>query len=128
MFRYHSLVENKSKLFAIIIFFMVAVLAVPLVLPQIHHKLTLFNVLIHLTAMSVAIFLSTVAIIAYSRLRTQRLLFTTIAFSVFAVSQSFSLIAAEWPDAYYAIVAVELGRLLILATLGIFALSVFRSD
>lgn len=120
--------ENKSKLFAITIFFMVAVLAVPLIMPQIHHRLGLFNVLIHFASMTVAIFLSTVAFLAYRRMRTKRLRFTVIAFSMFAVSQSALLVGVELANAYYGIFFTELGRLLILATLGIFALSVFRRD
>ena len=67
---------------------------------------------------------------AYARIRTKRLLFTMIAFALFAVSEIFSVIDAAWQYTYYLgyVSADEVGHILALCTLGMFALSVFRRD
>ena len=124
------LLEDRPKLFAIVIFTVIGVLAIPVILPHIFHKFQVFHILIHLSGVSIASFLSIVSALAYTRIRTRRLLFTTIAFSLFAVSEVFSVIDAAWQYTYYlgSVSADEVGHILALCTLGMFALSVFRRD
>lgn len=58
------------------------------------------------------------------------MMFTMIAFGLFAVAEVFSVIDAAWQYTYYfgAVSADEVGHILELCTLGMFALSVFRRD
>lgn len=130
MFRYREMIENKSTLLSIIIFSVVALLAVPVVLPHIDHEFQIFHILLHLAGISIAVFLSIIAAFAYSKTRTRRLLFTMFAFSIFVASESFSLIDAAWQYTYYLgdISAAEVGHILMISTLGMFVLSVFRRD
>lgn len=130
MFRYREMVENKSTLLSIVTFAVVGLLAIPVVLPHISHQFQVFHILIHLSGISIAIFLSIISALAYSRTRTRRLLFTMLAFSIFVASESFSLIDAAWQYTYYLgdFSAAELGHILMISTLGMFALSVFRRD
>ena len=96
MFRYRGIVENKSTLLSLVIFVVVGILAAPIILPHISHQFQVFHILLHLAGISFAVFLSIISALAYSRTRTRRLLFTMIAFSMFVVSESFSLIDAAW--------------------------------
>lgn len=124
------LLENKPKLFVIAIFTVIGVLAIPVILPHIFHKFQVFHILLHLGGVSIASFLTIISSLAYARIRTRRLLFTVIAFALFAVSEIFSVVDAAWQYTYYlgSVSADEIGHILALCTLGMFALSVFRRD
>lgn len=126
----NHLLENRPKLFALAIFTVIGVLAIPVILPHIFHKFQVFHILLHLSGVSIASFLSIVSGLAYTRVRTRRLLFTLVAFALFAVSEIFSVIDAAWQYTYYLgyVSADEIGHILALCTLGMFALSVFRRD
>jgi len=124
------MLENKSTLLRIVMFVVVGLLAIPVVLPHISHQFQVFHILLHFAGISFAVFLSIISALAYSKNRTRRLLFTTIAFSMFVVSESFSVVDAAWQYTYYLgeFSAAELGHILMIGTLGMFALSVFRRD
>lgn len=124
------LLESRPTLFAIVIFSVIGILAVPVILPHIFHKFQVFHILLHLSGVAIASFLTIISTLAYTRVRTRRLLFTLIAFALFAVSEIFSVIDAAWQYTYYlgSVSADEVGHILALCTLGMFALSVFRRD
>ena len=130
MLKDNQFLENRPKLFALVIFTIIGILSVPVILPHIFHEFQVFHILLHISGVSIASFLTIVSAIAYTRIKTKRLLFTTIAFGLFAVSEVFSVIDAAWQYTYYwgAISADEVGHILALCTLGMFALSVFRRD
>lgn len=125
-----NFLENKPKLFAIIIFSVIGILAIPVILPHIFHQFQVFHILLHLSGVSIGSFLTIVSAIAYKRIKTKRLLFTMIAFALFSVAEVFSVIDAAWQYTYYlgSLSADEVGHTLELCTLGMFAISVFRRD
>lgn len=130
MLRDNQFLENRPKLFAIVIFTVIGVLAIPVILPHVFHEFQVFHILLHLGGVSIASFLTIISALAYTRIRTRRLLFTLIAFALFSVSEIFSVIDAAWQYTYYlgSLSADEVGHILALCTLGMFALSVFRRD
>ncbi|MGB9124866.1 MAG: hypothetical protein WA833_07120 [Nitrosotalea sp.] len=124
------LLENRPKLFALVIFTIIGIFAIPVILPHIFHEFQVFHILLHLSGVAIASFLTIVSALAYSRIKTKRLMFTMIAFGLFAVAEVFSVIDAAWQYTYYfgSVSADEVGHILELCTLGMFALSVFRRD
>jgi hypothetical protein len=90
----------------------------------------LFHILLHISGIGFASFLTVVAAVAYHKVKTRRLLFTTVAFGAFIVSEIFSLIDAAWQSKYYfwAFSSEEIGHLVMFFALLMFALSVFRRD
>ena len=124
------MLENKSTLLSIVIFAIVGILSVPLLMPHISHEFQFFHILLHLSGIIIAVFLSIISAFAYSKARTRRLLFTMIAFSMFVASEAFSVVDAAWQYTYYLgeFSSAELGHILMICTLGMFALSVFRRD
>jgi hypothetical protein len=130
MLKGDNILENRPKLFAIVIFSIIGILAIPLILPHIFHEFQVFHILLHLTGVSIASFLTIVSTLAYIRLRTRKLLFTTVAFALFAIAEIFEVIDAGWQYTYYlgSFSVGEMGHILELCTLGMFALSVFRRD
>ena len=130
MFRPEQIVERKSTLFSLIVAGVVAILALPIIIPHLLHGFHSAHIFLHVGGITLAVFISVLACIAYSRLRTKRLLLSTIAFSNFIVAEITLLVDATWPSAYDLgdVPLSEVGHLLTFATLGLLALGVFRND
>ena len=130
MFRPDLLLEKKSALFGIVVLGIVGTLAIPVIIPHIFHGFHIFHISLHVAGVTLASFLTILGILAYNRLRTKRLLLTMIAFSVFAVAESIVLIDATWPTMYDIgmLSLKEVGHLLIITSMGLLAMGVFRND
>ncbi|MGI0087606.1 MAG: hypothetical protein ACREBI_06560 [Nitrosotalea sp.] len=130
MFRPQTLIETKSTLLSIIIFALIAALSIPVIMPHIFQQFELFHILLHISGIGFASFLTIVAALAYRNIKTRRLLLTTIAFGTFILSEVFNLIDAAWQSKYYfwSFSSAEIGHLVMFFTLLMFALSVFRKD
>ena len=130
MFRPEQIIERKSTLFSLIVASVVAILALPIIIPHLLHGFHIAHIFLHVGGITLAVFISVLACIAYSRLRTKRLLLSTIAFSNFIVAEITLLVDATWPSAYDLgdVPLSEVGHLLTFATLGLLALGVFRND
>ena len=130
MFRPESLVERKSTLFSIVVTGIVAILALPIIIPHILHGFHIAHILLHVGGITLAVFITILACFAYARIRTKRLLLSAIAFANFIAAETVLLIDATWPS-YYDLgemPLLEVGHLLTFATLGLLALGVFRND
>lgn len=108
----------------------VGTLAIPIIIPHVFHGFHVVHIGLHVGGITLAVFISLIAIIAYNRLKTKRLLFTTIAFSIFIAAESVLLIDATWPTIYDigTVSLLEIGHILTITTLGLMALGVFRND
>ncbi|MEW6589276.1 MAG: hypothetical protein AB1299_08960, partial [Thermoproteota archaeon] len=93
--------ENKSKLFGIVILSVMTVLVMPIILPNLFHGSHIVHIGLHIGGLVAAIFLTMVTLAAYTKMKTKRLLFTSIAFSFFIAAESITLIDITWPFTYY---------------------------
>ena len=130
MFRPERIVEKKSALFSIVVAGVVAILALPIIIPHLLHGFHIAHIFLHIGGITLAVFITILAGIAYSRLRTKRLLLSAIAFANFIAAEFVLLIDTTWPSAYDLgdMPLSEVGHLLTFATLGLLALGVFRND
>lgn len=130
MFRPQTLFEARSTLLSLIIFSLVVVLSIPVIIPHLFQQYTTFHILLHISGIGFASFLTIVAAVAYHKVKTRRLLFTTIAFGTFILAEIFWLIDAAWQSKYYfwTFSSFEIGHVIVFFTLLLFALSVFRRD
>ena len=130
MFRPERIVERKSALFSVVVTGVIAILALPIIIPHLLHGYHLIHIFLHVGGLSLAIFISVLAGFAYYRLRTKRLLLSAVAFTIFIGAQVTLLIDATWPTMYdFDIMSIsEIGHLLTFITLGLLALGVFRND
>lgn len=130
MFRPERIVERKSTLFSIVVTGVVAILALPIIIPHLLHGYHLVHIFLHIGGITLAVFISVLAGIAYDRLRTKRLLISTLAFTNFIVAEIVLLVDATWPNIYdlSELSLSEVGHLLTFITLGLLALGVFRND
>lgn len=130
LIRPEILLEKKSTLFSIVVTGVVAILAIPIIIPHLLHGFHLFHIFLHVGGLSLAVFITLLATIAYNKLRTIRLLLGAIAFANFVAAESILLIDATWPNVYgFDILPLsEVGHLLTFSTLGLLAIGVFRND
>ena len=66
-------------------------MAIPVILPHITDKSTIYHIFLHIASVIVAIFLGVVSILAYLRNRRPRLLFMTLAFFLLSVIEAMYL-------------------------------------
>ena len=130
MFNPQQILEKKSSLFSIIVAAVVGILAAPIILPHIFHGFHIIHIMLHVGGITLAVFLTVLSVMAYYRLRSKRLLLTSFAFAVFIVAETVTLIDATWPNIYDigVVSLLEVGHLLMLTTLGLLAIGVFRND
>jgi len=130
LFRPESIVEKKSTLFSIVVAGVIAILAMPIIIPQLLHGYHLAHIFLHVGGITLAVFISVLAGFAYSRLRTKRLLLSAIAFTNFIAAEVVLLVDATWPSIFDVgdMTLPEVGHLLTFITLGLLALGVFRND
>lgn len=130
MFKPQSLLERKSALFSVVVIGVVAILAIPVIMPHILHGFHLAHIFLHIAGITLAVFITILAIFAYSKLKTKRLLLSTFAFATFIAAESVMIIDATWPGLYDldSMSLLEIGHILTFSTLGLLALGVFRND
>ena len=130
MFNPQTILERKSTLFSIIVTGIVAILALPVIMPHLLHGFHIAHIFLHIGGITLAVFISTLAIIAYFKLKTKRLLLSAIAFGNFIAAETVLLIDATWPSIYDLgdMPLLEVGHLLTFSTLGLLAIGVFRND
>ena len=130
MFRPESIIERKSALFSVVVTGVVAILALPIIIPHIFHGFHIAHIFLHVGGITLAVFISILAGIAYYKLRTKRLLLSFIAFANFIGAEIVLLVDATWPSIYdlSEMTLSEVGHLLTFTTLGLLALGVFRND
>ena len=130
LLRPENLVERKSTLFSIIVTGVIAILALPIIIPHLFHGYHLAHIFLHIGGITLAVFISTLAISAYIRLRTKRLLLSAIAFTTFIGAELALLVDSSYPNVFdFGILPLnEVGHLLTFITLGLLALGVVRND
>ena len=130
LFRPETILERKSTLFSIVVTGVIAILAIPIIVPHLLHGYHLAHIFLHVGGITLAVFISVLAGFAYSRLRTKRLLLSAIAFANFIAAEVVLLVDATWPTIFDIgdMTLPEVGHLLTFITLGLLALGVFRND
>jgi len=130
LFRPESIVEKKSTLFSLVVTGVIAILALPIIVPHILHGFHLAHIFLHVGGITLAVFITVLATIAYYRLKTKRLLLSSVAFATFIGAEIVMLVDTTWPSLYDLgeMPLFEVGHLLTFTTLGLLALGVFRND
>ena len=130
LFKPESILERKSTLFSVVVTGVIAILAIPIIIPHLFHGYHLAHIFLHIGGITLAVFISTLAISAYFRLRTKRLLLSAVAFTTFIGAESALLVDSSYPNVFdFGILPLdEVGHLLTFITLGLLALGVFRND
>jgi len=125
-----SMQESVSKpvLLGLITALVVGVVA-PLVMPHVAHPSMIYHILLHMAGLTVAIFLSIVSVLAYSRNRTTRMLLMAAGFMSLALVEFFYLLQAGGiviAQVVIPAVNIELSHVILLIMVSLFGLGVLK--
>jgi hypothetical protein len=119
---------SKLILLALITAVVVGVVA-PLVLPHATHPSMIYHILLHMAGLTIAVFLSVVSFLAYSRSPTTRMLLMAAAFVTLAVVELLYLLQAGGIYVGQLIIPlanIELSHVVLLIMVSLFGLGVLK--
>ena len=122
--------ESTSKpiLLGLITALVLGVVA-PLVVPHAAHPSMIFHIILHMAGLTIAIFLSIVSFLAYSRNTTTRMLLMAVGFMTLALVEFFYLLQAGGIAVVQVIIPtinIELSHIILLAMVSLFGLGVLK--
>jgi hypothetical protein len=122
--------ESTSKpiLLGLITALVLGVVA-PLVIPHTTHPSMIFHIILHMAGLTIAIFLSIVSFLAYSRNTTTRMLLMAVGFMTLALVEFFYLLQAGGITVVQVIIPtinIELSHIILLAMVSLFGLGVLK--
>jgi hypothetical protein len=119
---------SKPVLLGIITALVVGVLA-PLVIPHIAHPSMIYHIVLHMAGLTIAIFLSIVSVLAYSRNSTTRMLLMAVGFMSLALVEFFYLLQAGGiviGQVVIPAVNIELSHIILLIMVSLFGVGVLK--
>ena len=119
---------SKPTLLALITALVVGFVA-PFVIPHATHPSMIYHILLHIASLTIAMFLTIVSFLAYSRNKASRMLLMAAGFMTLAVVEFFYLLESEGvPLLQFSIPAVniELSHVVLLIMLSLFGLGVLK--
>lgn len=130
MFNPDLILGAKSRIFSVVLVCIISLLAIPIIIPHVLHGYHMIHIGIHITGITLSVFLSILAFLAYNNLKTQRMKFTLVAFLMFVSTEIVTLIDATWPNIYDLgpISLSEIGHILLITTLSLLSVGVFKND
>jgi hypothetical protein len=119
---------SKPVLLALITALVVGVVA-PLVIPHVAHPSMIYHIILHMAGLAIAIFLSIVSVLAYSRNTTTRMLLMAVGFMSLALVEFFYLLQAGGIAIGQVIIPavnIELSHIILLIMVSLFGLGVLK--
>jgi hypothetical protein len=119
---------SKPILLALITAIVVGIVA-PFVIRHATHPSMIYHILLHMAGLTIAIFLSTVSFLAYSRNTTTRMLLMAVGFMTLALVEFFYLLQAGGIVVGQFIIPVaniELSHIILLIMVSLFAIGVLK--
>ena len=119
---------SKPILLGLITALVVGVVA-PLVIPHVTHPSMIYHILLHIAGLTIAIFLSIVSVLAYSRNTTTRMLLMAVGFMSLALVEFFYLLQAGGiviGQVIIPAVNIELSHIILLIMVSLFGLGVLK--
>jgi hypothetical protein len=101
----------------------------PLVIPHVAHPSMIYHILLHMAGLTIAIFLSIVSVLAYSRNTTTRMLLMAVGFMSLALVEFFYLLQAGGIVTGQVIIPavnIELSHIILLIMVSLFGLGVLK--
>ena len=129
MFSYQTFANNKPRLLIAVIIAVVGTLSVPVLWPHVYHGSHIYHLLLHTAGIVLSVFLAILSVNAYYKMRTKKMIITTIAFMVFTGAEFIQLMDATKTHVYNILESPsEIAHLMMLGMIGLLALAIFRRD
>jgi hypothetical protein len=119
---------SKPVLLGLVAALVLGVVA-PFVIPHTPHPSMIYHIILHIAGLTIAIFLSIVSFLAYSRNTTTRMLLMAVGFMTLALVEFFYLLQAGGIAVVQFIVPavnIELPHIILLAMVSLFGLGVLK--
>ena len=115
----YNITSSRPKLLAVITAVVIAIMAVPVIIPHIKDTSTIYHIFLHLASLIIAIFLGVVSILAYLRNGSSRLLFMMFAFLSLSVIEAMYLfdVSSKIEDIVIPGVDIEVSHIIFLVML-----------
>ena len=119
---------SSAKLLTVITVSVVALLAIPVIIPHMSHAGLIYHILLHVASVIIAVFLTIVSIISYRRNRSGRLLFMMGGFAVLAFVEVLYLFysTVNIEAVIIPVVDIELSHVILLVMLTLFGMGVLK--
>ena len=100
----------------------------PMILPHLAHPSMIYHIVLHIASVAIAVFLSIVSVLAYSRSRSFRLLTMGLGFMALSVAEFLYLLDSSAIVSVFdfSTFGIELPHLILLMMLTMFGLGVLR--
>tara|TARA_B100000029_G_scaffold483961_1_gene535659 strand:+ start:399 stop:788 length:390 start_codon:yes stop_codon:yes gene_type:complete len=129
MFSYQRFANNKPRLLIAVIIAVVGALSIPVLWPHVYHGSHIYHLLLHTAGIVLSVFLAILSVNAYYKMRTKKMIITTIAFMVFTGAEFIQLMDATKTHVYNILESPsEIAHLMMLGMIGLLALAIFRRD
>jgi len=129
MFSYQKFANNKPKLLIAVILTVVGSLSIPILMPHVYHGTHIYHLLLHTAGIILSVFLAILSVNAYYKMRTKKMIITTIAFMIFTGAEIVQLLDATKTHVYNILESPsEISHLMMLGMIGLLALAIFRRD
>ena len=129
MFSYQKFANNKPKLLIAVILTVVGSLSIPVLWPHVYHGAHIWHLLLHTAGIILSVFLAILSVNAYYKMRTKKMIITTIAFIIFTGAEIVQLLDATKTHVYNILESPsEISHLMMLGMIGLLALAIFRRD
>lgn len=119
---------SKPVLLGLITALVLGVVA-PLAIPHVAHPSMIYHIVLHMAGLTMAIFLSIVSVLAYSRNPTTRILLMAVGFMSLALVEFFYLLQAGGiviGQVIIPAVNIELSHIILLIMVSLFGLGVLK--
>ncbi len=125
-----TFLSNKTNLFLVLSLSFSSIIAYPFLIPHLTHPTMSYHILIHMLSLDIAIFLTTISLISYRKLKSKKLLLTSLSFIFLLIIEIFYLLQASHFIAtfYIPLIEVDFSHILLLCMLVLFACGVLRAD
>jgi len=123
----YSIASSKPKLLAVVTVVVLSLMVVPVILPHISDRSTIYHLLLHIISLIIAIFLGIVSILAYLRNGSWRLLFMMLGFFLLSGVETIYLfdVYSNVEDIVIPVVDIDLSHAIFLAMLTLFGIGIF---
>ena len=125
-----NFLANKTNLFLVLSLFFSSIIAYIFLVPHLTHPTMSYHILIHLLSLDIAIFLTTISLISYRKLKSRKILLTSFSFAFLLIIEMFYLLQASHAIQifYIPLIEVDFSHMLLLCMLVLFACGVLRTD
>lgn len=122
--------SNKTNLLLVLSLSVSSVIVYPLIIPNLAHASMGYHVLIHVISLDISIFLTVVSIISYKKVRSKRLLLTSLSFTFLVIIEVIYLLQAGhlMRILYIPLVEIDFSHILLTCMIVLFAWSILKVD